>query len=399
MSAGQGARPDWTSLFGRRTHGIRLGLEAVQGVFEALGRPAADAVAVHVVGTNGKGSVAAMLAHALSRVDARRPIGRYTSPHLHRVSERVVVDGTPVDEHALWAAVQTVDAAERDQPPPRPLSFFEVLTLAALVSFERAGACTLVVEAGLGGRLDATRLVSPAVVAVTSIALDHQQWLGDTLEAIAGEKAAVFRTGVPVISAPQEPAVEAVLRRAADGVGAELRFATPLARAPLFGSHQRINAAVALEALRVLEPEANATWLEGVTWPGRLEVVPASPASPGTLVLDVAHNPAAMHAVVDALVEPDAGLPRPDRIVVGVQADKDRAGVQAALDRLAVPITWVDVDDPQAADTVHAFTDRGDTVLVCGSHVLVARVRTGRTPLEGPDPSDPRSFGGTDPAR
>lgn len=389
-------RPDWTSLFGRRTHGIRLGLEAVQGVYETLGEPAAGLPAVHVVGTNGKGSVAAMIAHALHRVDGRRPIGRYTSPHLQRVSERVVVDGVPVDEDALWGSVQAVDAAERSHPPPRPLSFFEVLTLAALVSFERAGARTLVVEAGLGGRLDATRLVSPAVVAVTSIALDHQQWLGDTLEAIAGEKAAVFRAGVPVISAPQDRAVEAVLRAAADGVGAALRFVTPLPRAPLAGPHQRINAAVALAALRVLEPEADARWFDGVTWPGRLEVVRGSA---GTLVLDVAHNPAAMEAIVDALLDPDAETPRPDRVVVGLQADKDRAGVQAALDRLAVPITWVDVDDARVVDTVHAFTDKGDTVLVCGSHLLVARMHAGATSMEGPDPSDPRSFGDDDPAR
>ena len=391
-------RPDWTSLFARRTQGIRLGLSAVVGVYEALGRPGQGATAVHVVGTNGKGSVAAMLGHALARRRGRRPVGRYTSPHLHRVSERVVVDGEPVDEDALWAAVQRVDAVEAAHPPPRPLSFFEVLTLAALVSFADAGARTLVVEAGLGGRLDATRLVNPQVVAVSSIALDHQQWLGDTLEAIAAEKAAVFRTGVPVISAPQLPEVQAVLREHAHRVGAALRFVPALPAAPrgLPGPHQRINAAVALAVLQQLEPEADASWLDGVSWPGRLEEIAASP---GTLVLDVAHNPAAMQAMVDTVLESGAAIPKPDRIVVGVQADKDRAGIAAALDRLAVPITWVDVDDPAAATIVRRHTDNGDTVLVCGSHVLVAGVRGDRTSLAPPDPSDPRSFGGTDGAR
>lgn len=386
------SRPDWDGLFARRTSGVRLGLAVVQGVFETLGRPAGTIDAVHLVGTNGKGSTAAMVSHALT--GAGRRVGRYTSPHLQRVNERVAIDGTPVSEDVLWAAVQAVDAAERRVPGPRPLSFFEVLTLAAMVVFERAGVDTLVVEAGLGGRLDATRVVSPVVVALTSVALDHQNWLGDDLPSIAAEKVAVFAPGVPVVSAVQHASVTAVVAAAAASVGAPLQVVQPLARAPrgLPGPFQRHNAAVALAVLQTLEPSMTPDALDDVHWPGRVEF---RPWGPGALTLDVAHNPAACDALARALGDAN---PPVDRIIAACQADKDRAGMSQALATLGVPLTWVAVDERTAwTDVAHAVA-QGEHVLVCGSHHWVARVRAhleqpcgdDEASPAAPDPSDPR---------
>lgn len=397
-------RPDWDGLFARRTLGIRLGLEVVQGVYDALGRPA-QVPAVHIVGTNGKGSTAAMVAHALARPAAR--VGLYTSPHLHRVTERVVVNGEPVAESVLWDAVRSVDAAELRAPQSRRLSFFEVLTLAAMVVFEQAGATELVAEAGLGGRLDATRVVNPAVVAVTSISRDHTAWLGEDLESIAGEKAGVFAAGVPVVSAPQVPVVAAVLRRAAERVGCSIRFAEPLPVAPagLVGSHQCQNGGVALAVLRRLAALSGrgtptAHDLDGVRWVGRLETLAAGP---GRVTLDAAHNEDACCALARAI----EGVPslRPTRIVAGCQADKDSALMREALGAIGVPIDWVELDgldddDPAPWQTVRSATQKGEHVLVCGSHLLVAAIRVRvlaqGTPVQQgahelrADPSDPR---------
>lgn len=410
----QSSRPDWDSLFARRTLGVRLGLEVVSRAFEALGRPAGTVPAIHIVGTNGKGSTAAMLTSGLAAVHQRgagtlgrtlrSQTGVYTSPHLHRVSERVAIDGEPVSEAVLWRAVQAVDDAETRAPAQRALSFFEVLTLAAMLVFEEVGVKTLVVETGLGGRLDATRVVAPVVVAVTSIAADHQQWLGKDLTAIAGEKAGVFVPGVPVVSATQVPEVRDALSAAADRVGCPLTFVSSLAAAPprLPGPHQRQNAGVALAALRVIHPHARAADLDDTRWPARLETIDWER---GRVTLDAAHNPAACAAVVDALrvrSGPPMAPPPVDLIIVGAQPDKDVAAMLAALRRLAVPITEVDFEGAEVWRLVHREVSVGKHVLVCGSHRLVAAVRArclagsiGRhAVLAPPDPSDPRTAGG-----
>ncbi|MBL8946375.1 MAG: bifunctional folylpolyglutamate synthase/dihydrofolate synthase, partial [Myxococcales bacterium] len=207
------------ALFERRSLGIRLGLEAVTRAWEQLGAPCRGVPAVHVVGTNGKGSTSAMVDHTLRRWGRR--VGLYTSPHLHRVGERVRVDGVAESDDALQAAVDRVLALEQSATSlPRPLSFFEVLTLAAWLRFAERGVDVIVAEAGMGGRWDATRICDARVVAIASIALDHQAFLGDTLAAIAGEKVAVARPGVPVFSVAQAPEVLAVLRAETTAIGA-----------------------------------------------------------------------------------------------------------------------------------------------------------------------------------
>lgn len=395
----------WEALFARRTLGVRMGLEIVEGAYAAMGRPARGIPAIHVVGTNGKGSTAALAEHAL-RGRGRRT-GLYTSPHLHRVGERVRVGGQPVADEHLQAHVEAVLRVEAGLALPRPLSFFELLTLAALDLLAAAEVDALVVEAGLGGRLDATRLVEPCVVAVASIDLDHQAILGDTIAAIAAEKAAVMRPGVPTVSAPQRPEADAVLRAHAAAVGCPLYVVEPLARSPtgLLGAHQRINGALALAAARALVPDLREDELDGVRWPGRLEQVAAGG---GTLVLDVAHNPAGV-AVVAAAVR--AGqVPRPELVVLGCQADKDAAGMVAALAPVAGPRVWVALgegtsppagpwaaryagpDDPALVDALATALAARGVVLVLGSHLLVGAVRARALGSTAPaDPQDPRA--------
>lgn len=391
----------YDALFARRTLGVRPGLVAVRGVFEALGRPAGEIPAIHVVGTNGKGSIAAMAEHALRKRGHRT--GLFTSPHLQRVTERVRVDGREVDDTVLEAAIGSVLSVEGDPGDRgRPLSFFEVLTLAALVVFEQAGVDLLVVEAGLGGRLDSTRLVDAQAVAMGRIDLDHQAYLGDTLQQIAAEKAGVFRDRVPVFSVPQREAAWTVLERAAWAAPCPLRRPDPIP-APLPGEHQRYNAAVALAAAAHLDRGVTPEDLDGAHWPARME---RRPEGNGEWVLDVAHNPASMEALAICL----SNLPPMDtRVVVACSADKDAVGMGMALQGVGECWTVSDdslglcplpgarlfesLDDPELAASLHAHASGGGRVVVCGSHRLVGAaiglwLDEGAT--QPPDPSDPR---------
>lgn len=389
----------YDALFARRTLGVRPGLVAVRGVFEALGSPASGSPAIHVVGTNGKGSIAAMAEHALRHRGHRT--GLFTSPHLQRVTERVRIDGAEVDDTVLEAAIATVLSREDlSEERERPLSFFEVLTVAALLVFEQAGVDTLVVEAGLGGRLDSTRLVDAKAVAVGRIDLDHQAYLGDTLQEIAAEKAGVFRDRAPVFSVPQHPAAWAVLERAAWNAPCPLRRPEPI-DAPLPGEHQRYNAAVALAAAQHLDPSVTEVDLDGTTWPARLE---RRPAGRGEWVLDVAHNPASMAALATAL---DTLPPADTLVLVACSADKDAAALAQALVGVGECWTLEDaslglaplpgarlfegVDDARLEPALRAHAEAGGRVVVCGSHRLVgAAMGAWLSDGERPDPSDPR---------
>mgnify|MGYP002620050328 CR=1 FL=1 len=402
------------ALFARRAEGVRLDLATILQAHRALGRPAAEVAAVHVVGTNGKGSVAAMVDHALRRRGHR--VGLYTSPHLMHVTERVRIDGHEVAEPTLSSAVDRVLAIEDTLALPRPLSFFEVITLAALCCIADARVDVLVAEAGLGGRLDATRVVEARVVAMTSIDLDHQAFLGDDLGAITAEKAAVLRAGVPCISAPQHPAALAVLQARAAEVGGPLTVVQPTDRAPraLPGEHQRVNAAVALQAARVIDPSVQLEDLDGVSWPGRLEWLPRHASG---VLLDAAHNPAGIEALVHfvqgELARGESRL-RDAVVVFGCAPDKDRAAMLAHLARLGRPVWWVppvahDTSAPPGASggVVEAFTGwadprlesalderlrQGTPIIVCGSHMLVGPLRSRwRGDNSTPDPTDPRA--------
>jgi dihydrofolate synthase/folylpolyglutamate synthase len=381
--------PRWQqALFERRNLGVKLDLVAVRAVYAALGSPGAGVPAIHVVGTNGKGSTAAMVAHALGRRGRR--VGLYTSPHLHRVGERVRIAGAALADEAVAAACERVLAAE--SAGPRALTFFEVLTLAGLLAFETGEVDAIVLEAGLGGRLDATRILRFAATLFTPIALDHTAYLGPTIAAIAGEKAAVMEDGAPAFSAAQTEEAAAVLRGTAERCGVPLVFVPPLARAPvgLAGEHQRINGGLALAGARVLAAEATAEDLDGVVWPGRLE---RRRVGAGTVVFDVAHNP---HGVA-ALAEHLRGSPAGERVVLfGCLADKDAPAMVAILAGLGCPL-WLapppgsaypldgvapagarvfgSLDAPELAAASASLLARGGELVVCGSHHVVGQVR------------------------
>lgn len=364
--------------------GIRPGLDIVRKVYAALGHPCAGRTAAHIVGTNGKGSVAVMLEHLL-RGRGRRT-GLFTSPHLQRVSERIRVEGLEVSRSLLDASIEAVLAAEPSDLP-RPLSFFEVLTLSALVVFERAGVDVLVLEAGLGGRLDATRLATPEVSVVTRIDLDHQAILGDTLAEIAAEKAGAMARGIPVITCDQEPDALAVLEDHARAQGCSLRVVEPLAEAVggFVGSPGRTNAALALVAAGVLGVSASPEELLGARAAGRFEVLPRPP---GSIVFDVAHNEASVRALLDTL---GTLPPMPTLVVSAVAADKNANAIAALLCGLPGAAVWT-VAAPELelvplprAEQTHALPEltqacqerleAGFRVVVCGSHRLVGAMQ------------------------
>jgi dihydrofolate synthase / folylpolyglutamate synthase len=312
---------------------VRLGLERVERALDALGRPELGLAVLHVAGTNGKGSTCAMAAAALAAAGHR--VGLYTSPHLVRFHERIALDGQPISDEALARL-----AAELRRACPwhdaggegERLTYFEFATLLALLHFAREGVGAAVLEVGLGGRFDATNAVRPLACAVARIGLDHTEILGPTLDAIAREKAGIFKAGVPAaVAHDQPPEALAALREEAVRRGAPLTVVEAPWTGPvaLPGPHQRGNAALAAAALRLLAgaglpvpEEAIARGIATARWPGRLETV-------GGVLLDGAHNPDGAAALAAALEALHPG--RPVELVFGVLADKDHEGMLRAL--------------------------------------------------------------------
>jgi len=375
------------ALRGGERAGMRPGLERIEAMLDAIGRPEQAFTIVQVGGTNGKGSISAMLAAILQA--AGRRVGLYTSPHLAHYRERIRVDGRPISESdfvdgvdALGTLITRLD-----------LTVFEAGTALALDHFCRERVDVAVLEVGLGGRLDATTVGKPRVVVLGPIDYDHQHELGDTLALIATEKAAIIRTGV-AFSARQHPEAEAVItRRAAEaGVplsleGRDLRV-TPLDftleaqrlhlegpdwRIPdvacgLLGVYQPGNALLAAAAARELGADEDAirVGLRGARWPGRFQIFRRDPL----VILDGAHNPAGARALAASLRAYFPG--RPVTFVIGVLADKDAGGILAALRPLAARVILTASANPRAAppDALRALLPAG------------ARVDTARSPQD-----------------
>jgi len=328
---------------------MRLGLERVERALDALGRPERGLRILHVAGTNGKGSTCAMAAEAL-RLSGHR-VGLYTSPHLVRFHERIAVGGRPISDGELGRRVDEVrracpwhDAGGEDR-----LTYFEFATLLALLHFAEEGAGAAVLEVGLGGRFDATNAVRPLACAVSRIGLDHVEVLGHTIEAIAREKAGIFKPGVPaVVAHAQPPGALAALREEAARRGAPFSVAAPAWEEPvgLRGRHQRGNAALAAAALGLLDaagvrvPAACVSrGIAEARWPGRLEELSG-------VVLDGAHNPDGAEALAAALPALYPG--RPVELVFGVLADKDCQGMLQALSPAVRGLHLVAPDSPRA---------------------------------------------------
>jgi dihydrofolate synthase/folylpolyglutamate synthase len=314
-----------------RNRGVDLGLERLQRGLAAMGHPERRFEAVQVAGTNGKGSIVAML-EAILRA-AGVPAGVYRSPHLRSWCERICLDGAWIDPDQLRMALQAWEPQARAQQ----LTTFEQLTGAAFSHFAAAAVPLAVLEVGLGGRLDATTThPQRTVLGLATIGLDHCEWLGDTLGAIAGEKAGVFSPGAVAISGPQAPEVRQVFERQAAASGTELRWVEPLAdTVPLGlpGDLQRLNGAVAVGMAQALAErgwplpaEAIARGLAAARWPGRLERR-AWRGQP--LLLDGAHNPPAAQALRRELDRLAPGGGR--RWLIGIQRHKDGPAMLVSL--------------------------------------------------------------------
>lgn len=319
-----------------RTQNYKFGLERTERLLQALGRPDRLVPVIHVGGTNGKGSVSTLIAAALERTGWRTAL--YTSPHLVSFRERYLVGGVPITEDAvaMWVSELQPLVEELDA------TFFEVGTALAFADFAARGAEIAVIEVGLGGRLDSTNVVRPAVSVVTKIELDHQKYLGETLGEIAAEKAGIAKPGAPFVVGETRPALIEVLRRAGSDavhaldphaaldlrvVPAGLRYEGPLR---LAGSHQRRNAAIASAALDALPrpwrptPATVTTAFGEAFLPGRLD-------RRGRWLFDVAHNPDGVRTLVQALRELD--LPRPITALVSILGDKAWPEMLVELDR------------------------------------------------------------------
>jgi dihydrofolate synthase/folylpolyglutamate synthase len=329
-------------LFALEQFGIKFGLENISAIVERLGHPERAFRSIHIAGTNGKGSVTAMVDAALRAAGHRS--ARFTSPHLVDLSERFVIDGRPVAGDALAAAIDDVRMAIDDLRAHGRLevqpTFFEVTTAVAFLLFQRAEVDVAVLEVGLGGRLDATNVVTPPALvatAITSIAFDHQLYLGTTLRDIALEKAGIIKPGVPVVVGPLDPEAETAIIEVAARIGA------PVVRASardcegltigLAGVHQRSNAAVAMRLLELADANGVAVPRRAIEaglahpeWPGRLEVRRFTDGR--ELLLDAAHNPAGAASLASYL-KAEGGEPRP--LVFAAMRDKDVTGMFAAL--------------------------------------------------------------------
>jgi dihydrofolate synthase / folylpolyglutamate synthase len=353
---------DLSFLFRLEQFGIKFGLESIETLLARLGHPERAFRSIHIAGTNGKGSVTAMVDTALGHAGYRS--ARYTSPHLIDLSERFVVAGRPVDAASIRSAARDIRAAIESLRAEGALAalptFFEATTALAFELFRRAGVDVAVVEVGLGGRLDSTNVIHPVASAITSIDFDHQQYLGSTLAAIAAEKAGIIKPGVPVVVGDVGPEARAVIERVAAERHAELISArsgvtvsplpptadshnvfglcTPLreygtVKLSLRGAHQAANALVAIRLLETLDahglavsPAAMVFGLEHVSWPGRLErrMLPGG----RELILDAAHNPAGAAALASYLASAGGTLPV---LVFAAMRDKDVRGMLNAL--------------------------------------------------------------------
>ena len=372
-------------------HRVQPSLERVEAVLDLLGNPERTYRVVHVTGTNGKTSTVRMIERLLAATGMRT--GRFTSPHLATIRERIALDGEPISEEGFIAAwedvapcIRLVDERSQSAGGPR-LSFFEVLTVMALAAFADHPVDVAVVEVGLGGTWDSTNVVPSDVEVITPVGRDHCAWLGDSLEEIAANKAGIIKDGATLVTAAQPAAVQAVIAAAAaehgvvwrreldpeedpgepgagvlrvvdrtPAVGGQMVVLATAAAVyedvfvPLHGDYQARNALLALAAVeavfggRALPAKVVEDGFASVTSPGRLEVLRSSP----TVLVDAGHNPHGVSALVGAVEEVFDF--RHLVAVVGVMADKDAEGILSVLEPVTDAVVVVPIDSPRAMD-------------------------------------------------
>ena len=332
-------------LYQTQRFGIKLGLENIQRLLSILQVPAKKQRIIHVAGTNGKGSVCAMI-DAISRAEGYRT-GLFTSPHLVTFRERIQVDGEMITEEKVAEGLTAIRQLIRAWDP-HP-TFFEITTALALVHFKERGCEVVALETGLGGRLDATNAVEPVVSVITPIGYDHQAWLGNSLEEIAGEKAGIIKARIPVVSAVQEPAAEKIIRARAADCGAPLQvidesFTTsPVA---LAGAHQKQNASLAIAALQhggiALRETAIAEGLANVSWPARFQ------RWDERTIIDGAHNPAGARVLAKTWREQFGG--ERATIILAILSDKDHRGICEALAPISAYVVLTKISGQRATE-------------------------------------------------
>ena len=397
---------------GNEVQMMHLGLHRTTAMMEALGNPHMKYPSIHIAGTNGKGSVAAMT-EAILR-SAGLVTGMYTSPHLVRVEERIRICGVAVPPSTFASLASVVRAAEEALLAKgildRALPAFEFLTCCAFLRFARQKVDIAVIEVGLGGKLDATNVIQPLCSVVTSIALDHQQYLGRTIRKIAAEKAGIIKKGVPAITGCVDPAAEDVMRRRAKAVGtrlvelgsdlivqnawmrggrATMDLQTPLRRytnlkLSLAGEFQTRNAALAVAAVETLEPFRIGTadirrGLSGTRWEGRLDEY----HSERRTLLDGAHNPAAAAVLRNYLKQRKESE---IHLVFGAMRYKNIKEVAAILFPLAKHIYLTPLRNPRAAqprDISDMFPEHAGRVTVCRDMKSAIRTAWAGCPTAG----------------
>lgn len=383
----------------REYFGQKLGLEKIGQVLERLGHPERQFPCVHIAGTNGKGSTAAMIAAILKGAGYRTAL--YTSPHLIDFCERIRIDSEKIAPDDVLSYARRIHEVEEE-----PLTFFELATAMAFLHFAARSVDIAVLETGMGGRLDATNVVRPLISVITTIAMDHQLHLGETIEQIAAEKAGIIKEGVPVVAGSlPDSAMRVVTQVAASKSSPIFQITRPVpssVKAGLAGEHQRLNAAIALHAASLLNKmgfnlreEHILDGLAHVSWPGRLETVRQTP----WILLDGAHNLEAMRAVREFLEKNLRG--RRLTVLMGAMTDKDLTGLikeisplvnefiftKVDLKRSAMPATLAEIAaglgkksrvSPEVGTALREIMDQqaaNDVLLVTGSLFVVGEAR------------------------
>jgi len=416
-------------LYNLQKFGIKFGLSKTSNLLRAFGDPHRGRRYLHVAGTNGKGSVAAMTASILMRTGLK--VGLYTSPHLVRFTERFRINDREMSrETAAGLASELLDAVDPREPP----TFFEIVTAMALIHFARENVDLAVMEVGMGGRLDSTNVIDPLATVITNISLEHQDYLGRRLLDIAGEKAGIIKPGVELVTGvTQAPVIrrfEAICKEQGAPmirVGKDVRYRASRNGLSYFGTMHTLvglrpglpgrfqyrNAALALAALEALERRGISVTeaqiregLERVTWPGRMQLMSRRP----DIVVDGAHNPRAMRALAEAV--PKAFHYRRLILVIGVMKDKDIPAIlkeilpltdtvfytRPVYARAASPETLMEAGAPfgtpgrtaatlaQALDMARQIADAEDLILVAGSLFTAGEALTLLDPQSyGPD--------------
>lgn len=387
----EGSPPEYAKavdyLYGLQKFGIKFGLNSTKNILDRLGNPQQHFRSIHIAGTNGKGSTAAMLSSILKEHGFR--VGLYTSPHLVRFTERFQIDNREATPERILSVFEKIRPLLNDREPP---TYFEMVTAMAFLYFAEEKVDWAVVEVGMGGRLDATNLIRPEVSVITTVSFDHQEYLGNTLPAIAREKAGIIKNGIPVVTGVRQPSAQSAIKTACLKNGAPLfrlgvdyhirrnpngsfqyrgpGWQLPSVEIGLVGPHQAQNAATALATLEVLERkgafvldrDAILRGLSSTRWPARLEVLHERPL----IILDGAHNAPGAEALREALKT--SFTYRRLHLVLGIMADKDIRGIFRRLLPLAETVIFTQPKYARAASAEELMRLAGPAA--SGAHVI-----------------------------